>query len=172
MHRFLQKIQLPDGTRKTPFPFNVGLLTNFTSILGHTPGEWLFGGKGSGDGLSFPFVLGTEPLRWPPRDPYENLKESWAREAEIPATRYPPYHPAYQALDAEENEDDEVPLAELRKRNVRIRRGSEGFEVRPQMFGSSDEEEEGEEPEVLPEENWDELFEKRRALYDSGSDDD
>lgn len=167
-----------DTRPQTQFPFNVGLVTNFTSILGHTPGEWLFGSGPSGDGLSYPSITGTEPLRWPPRDPYENLRDSWAREAEIQRSRYPPYHPKYQALDAqdEEDEEDEVPLAELRQRNVRIRRGSEGFEVRPN--GVHTPSEEGEENEAEDrqdgslEDSWEELFDKRKALYDSGSDDD
>lgn len=151
-------------------------MSNFTSVLGHTPGEWLFGSRIEGDGLSFPSVEGSEPLRWPPRDPYENLRESWAREAEMDMhrSRYPPYHPKYQALDAQDNadEDDEVPLEELRRRNVRIRRGSEGFEVRPTGLSPSSSEEESQEELQGPDEDWDTLFEKRKTLYDSGSDDD
>ena len=44
---------------QTRFPFNVGILTNVTSVLGHTPFEWLFGGGGLSDGLSFPHLPGT-----------------------------------------------------------------------------------------------------------------
>jgi palmitoyltransferase len=111
-------------------------------------------------------------MRWPPRDPYENLKESWARESQIQRSRYPPYHPAYSALEAEADDDDDVPLAELRQRNVRIRRGSEGFEIRPHGLDTSDDDEASEQDEA-PDENWDQLYDKRgTALYDSASDDD
>lgn len=36
------------------YPFNVGILANVTSTIGHTPIEWLFTGKPTGDGLSYP----------------------------------------------------------------------------------------------------------------------
>lgn len=80
---------------------------------------------------------------------------------------YPPYHPSYSALEAAEDEDD-VPLAEIRSRSVKIRRGSEGFEIRPRGLTDSDEDEEAEEAGS----DWEELYEKRMALYDSASDDD
>lgn len=111
---------------------------------------------------AFPFLNSSiDPLHWPPRDPYDALKQSWEREAAaanaIPKSRYPPYHPAYSALDAEDDEDedryqdvarqrqhasssededdDDVPLSQLRHRSVKLRRGSEGLEVRPRGRG-------------------------------------
>lgn len=151
-----------------------------------------------------------DPLRWPPRDPYDTLKQSWEREAAssnaVPKSRYPPYHPAYSALDAEDDEDgdryndiqrelndstseedgdDDVPLAQLRHRSVRLRRGSEGLEVRPRGMGlgyidentthSSDEEDMLlESGAIARNSDWEELYDKRRevSLYDSGSEDD
>lgn len=74
----------------------------------------------------------------------------------------PPYHPDYEL----EDDTDEVPLAELHTRSVRIRRGSEGFMIRPRVLEESDEDSEMEQ-----ESDWEELFEKKRtALYDSDSD--
>lgn len=109
----------------------------------------------------------ADPLHWPPRDPYDSLKEVWNREAQVQQSSYPPYHPSYSALEAAEDEDD-VPLAEIRSRSVKIRRGSEGFEIRPRGLTDSDEDEEAEEAGS----DWEELYEKRMALYDSASDDD
>lgn len=100
-----------------------------------------------------------DPLAWPPRDPYDSLKQSWEQEAakQPRKSRYPPYHPKYSALEAEDDNeeddedddnarnshsesendeddvenDDDIPLANLHTRAVRLRRGSEGFEIRP-----------------------------------------
>lgn len=154
-----------------------------------------------------------DPLRWPPRDPYDALKESWEREAAaanaVRKSRYPPYHPSYSALDAEDDDgenrygdipdryddddggpedkgdEDDIPLAQLRKRSVRLRQGSEGLEVRPRGIGvgqlddistdSSDEDRDLVEGLRLDNDSdWEELYERRKevALYDSGSDDD
>ena len=69
--------------------------------------------------------------------------------------------------DSAEDEDD-IPLAQLQTRSVRIRRGSEGFEIRPrstvtgQLSDSEDDES-----------SWEELYEKKKhTLYDSAEDED
>lgn len=143
------------------------------------------------------------------------MKQSWEREAAasnaISKSRYPPYHPAYSALEAQDDEgenrygdqqpayryyspsedegegedDDDIPLSHSRQRHVKLRRGSEGLEVRPRGLGvgyvdedpldSSDDE--GmlvERQENNRESDWEELYDKRQgpSLYDSGSDDD
>lgn len=41
------------------YPFNIGILANVTSTIGHTPIEWLFTGKAAGDGLSYPHAEGS-----------------------------------------------------------------------------------------------------------------
>ena len=65
-------------------------------------------------------------------------------------------------------DDDDVPLAHLAQRSVRLRRGSEGFEVRP-AFHQDNEDSEGSEP-ASDNTDWDELYERKAMLYDSGSD--
>lgn len=95
-------------------------------------------------------------------------------------SRYPPYHPKYHAMEDEDEvgdyreDDDDVPLAEIRQRSVRLRRGSEGFEVRPigviaDLSGS--EEDAGRHESIDSDDSdWEELYQKRLALYDSESD--
>jgi hypothetical protein len=149
-------------------------------------------------------------LHWPPRDPYDLLRQSWEREAATstgaapPKSRYPPYHPAYSALDAQDeddedrlqnvyeddassdtDEDDDVPLSHLRQRSVRLRRGSEGLEVRPLGMGVGEFYEEKEDDNqdratnagqngAGSDSDWEELYDTRKGptLYDSASEDD
>ncbi|EKM84046.1 hypothetical protein AGABI1DRAFT_67210 [Agaricus bisporus var. burnettii JB137-S8] len=68
-----------------------------------------------------------------------------SQDSSIPHDRVPPYHPdynrgdTYQSVDDDEDSlvssddemEDNVPLGELRTRNGTVRRGSEGYEVRP-----------------------------------------
>lgn len=85
----------------------------------------------------------------------------------------PPYHPDYQAVTAVDDDDDELPLATLQTRSVRIRRGSEGFEVRPR-HGASDSDEESQISDathIEEDAGWEELYERKYSLYDSDSDD-
>lgn len=87
----------------------------------------------------------------------------------------PPYHPDYQSLTAVDDEDEDVPLAELQKRSVRLRKGSEGFEVRPvARYTISDSEEESSDTPSKQEfgSDWEELYDRKYALYDSESNDD
>ena len=179
--------------KATTFPFDMGVQRNVAACLGTSPSEWLLWGNCEGDGLSYPSRPGTgaqvclstrflltfleEPYNWPPRDPYSLLRQSWEREAQVQRSRYPPYHPRYSALDAEADDDDEVPLADLRSRSVRIRRGSEGFEVRSHL-ASADVDDVPEIEELLESDqserssDWEELYQRRQHLYDSGSEGD
>lgn len=176
--------------KHTTFPFSVGIVTNVTSILGASALDWLFTGKPSSDGLSYPSIEGTgdkaifreeaslscftDPANWPPRDPYDSLRDTWAWEAEqaaLPAA----LDPRLAALQAEDTasevrlNDDDVPLAHLAQRSVRLRRGSEGFEVRP-AFHDDGEDSDSSEP-ASDNTDWNELYERKEMLYNSGSDD-
>ena len=66
-------------------------------------------------------------------------------------------------------DDDDVPLAHLAQRSVRLRRGSEGFEVRP-ASRQDDEDSDSSKP-ASDSIDWNELYERKAMLYDSGSDD-
>ena len=97
------------------------------------------------------------------------LKQSREREAASQRSQYPPYHPKFHAMVATEGDDDDIPLAQIRDRSVHLRRGSEGFEVRPRADFNS--EEDSSDEEATSRSDWEEMYQRRQYLHDSGSDD-
>ncbi|KAF8445635.1 zf-DHHC-domain-containing protein [Boletus edulis BED1] len=139
---------------------DLGVWKNIVSIMGNNPLFWCCPTVPDGTGVRFQLSIGIDRdvESWPPRDPalehqkpfklpdspwtYENgdfnpaLRPSNARPRSIDgrsSTRaytsaLPPYHPDFEhdAYPAETDTDPEEGYGGLR-----VRRGSEGFEVRP-----------------------------------------
>ncbi|KAF7307153.1 Palmitoyltransferase PFA4 [Mycena indigotica] len=139
------------------FPYNIGTRRNIESVLGKNHWLWCWPTKTPGSGLKYEITSNDENSdgeSWPPHhDTIEG--ESSHKEFSLPdspwtfengtvnptlqpsnsarrraknngASTLPPYHPDYQpdASDSDDYDEDDTS-------RVRIRRGSEGYEVRP-----------------------------------------
>jgi len=143
------------------FPYDLGSRRNIVSVLGSNPLFWCCPTIPSGTGLKFQLSVGNDHdvEAWPPRDPtlenqkrfklpdspwtYENgdvnpaLRPSNTRPRlanRRPPTRaytsaLPPYHPDFEHDIYPAAESDTDP--EEGYQGPKVRRGSEGYEVRP-----------------------------------------
>ncbi|KAF7784158.1 hypothetical protein Agabi119p4_323 [Agaricus bisporus var. burnettii] len=116
------------------FPYDLGRRRNIEAILGKRALLWCCPTRTPGTGLKYELSTRDEgSVIWPPQDPdtveverYDQLQNYNRGDT-------------YQSVDDEEDSlvssddemEDNVPLGELRTRNVTVRRGSEGYEVRP-----------------------------------------
>ncbi|PPR01916.1 hypothetical protein CVT24_001255 [Panaeolus cyanescens] len=145
-------------TREIKFPYDLGARKNIESVLGQNPLLWCCPSPTPGDGLRFE-LSNKDGEAWPPKehdvvspslhDPEVLRKSSpWTYETEslnpnlqpsnseirnrkkkVPGTStLPPYHPDYQE---EESESEASDSGYQQPSTVRVRRGSEGYEVRP-----------------------------------------
>ncbi|KAN0063216.1 Palmitoyltransferase [Thecaphora frezii] len=144
--------------RKVRYPYNVSVLCNVRAVLGSSPLTWCVPQKMHGDGLVFEVAEGIDPgaqYRWPPKDPTRPLHAAAAgalpawRTAASPFTYGEGFNPQleaelrrrtqyHQQQEEEEEEEesgseistgsDDVPVA------ARVRKGSEGWEVRPKSW--------------------------------------
>ncbi|KAF9055877.1 palmitoyltransferase PFA4 [Panaeolus papilionaceus] len=146
-------------TREIKFPYDLGMRKNIDSVLGKNPLLWCCPYPTPGDGLQFE-LSNKDGQPWPPKeedvvspslhDPEVIRKSSpWTFESEslnpnlrpsnsemrnrrkkIPgSSTLPPYHPDYQEEESES--DSASDSGHQQPSTVRVRRGSEGYEVRP-----------------------------------------
>ncbi|KAH8835526.1 zf-DHHC-domain-containing protein [Flagelloscypha sp. PMI_526] len=142
------------------FPYNLGRRKNIESVLGPNPWLWCWPTQTPGSGLRFEATSDEEePQSWPPKDPSENYEfklpdSPWTYENEgvnpelRPRRRrkplknddehmeLPPYHVDFDRNDSDESYEKDVESSgddeyyEDRPKR-KVRRGSEGFEIRP-----------------------------------------
>jgi len=128
------------------YPYHLGVLRNIKAVLGARPLCWLWPQEMSGDGLSFDIsasIDASEQYNWPPRDTTEHLDHVISvRPSRLTGGRskritVPPYHVHYNqspsASSSTDGDSDELPVLSLARKRYqpRVRRGSEGLEVRP-----------------------------------------
>ncbi|WFD35641.1 protein S-acyltransferase [Malassezia cuniculi] len=122
------------------YPFDIGFWGNVTSVLGPNPLLWFVPGPVPGNGLEFPTSV-ADPAQylWPPRDPRNRMA---APPEYTHGTAAHAMHPATTAAAVAEvpgydssGSDDEYEQSDMPPgRHVRVRRGSEGYEVRPPQY--------------------------------------
>ncbi|KAI6047901.1 DHHC palmitoyltransferase-domain-containing protein [Pisolithus marmoratus] len=147
-------------THEVKYPYDLGAWRNITSMLGNNPLKWFCPSIPKGQGLKYELSSGDSvesQHSWPPRDPAiepfklpdspwtygngsvnpslrpssSNIREPYGRHAYTSAL--PPYHPDYEescsSRPLQHSSPDSDP--DLEGYGVRLRRGSEGYEVRP-----------------------------------------
>ncbi|KAJ7610808.1 zf-DHHC-domain-containing protein [Roridomyces roridus] len=136
------------------FPYNIGRRQNIESVLGTNPWLWCWPTPAPGTGLKYKLTESDDieegAQSWPPRDPAEMHDGDPDNEFTLPASPWtyengsvnpdlqprrrnngasslPPFHPDYQPDGDQDDEYDE----RIDTSRTRVRRGSEGYEVRP-----------------------------------------
>ncbi|KAM0755032.1 zf-DHHC-domain-containing protein [Meredithblackwellia eburnea MCA 4105] len=68
--------------RDFKYPYNLGIVSNFKSVLGDNPFFWCWPQKMHGTGLKYPVAKGVNPQAqydWPPRDEFEEREREAAK---------------------------------------------------------------------------------------------
>ena len=119
----------------TRYPFDIGFWGNVTSVLGRNPLYWAVPAPLPGDGLDFPTCVPDRAAQflWPPKDPRTRVPVM------MNGTRVK-YHdrgidvPGYDSHESEEEDYGPDEVDDMPMRRLHVRRGSEGYEVRPPQY--------------------------------------
>ena len=119
------------------YPFDIGFWGNVTAVLGPNPFTWMLPKPLPGDGLRYPTCV-PDPAQylWPPKDPRTKVPVLHdARRNAYPGVRQRTWNSVDPLSDHDSYESDENGgIAEIPIYRGHVRRGSEGYEVRPPRY--------------------------------------